>query len=108
MAALAGNDSEPVGRKEYHNMNGSNFMQGWLTLVRSLAMIALILGAFGIMLGIVKPADVPKRVGAVLGIIIALILVPTLLASLWSAISLWQRLALAAIGFGVWQARRSR
>ena len=38
-------------------MSASNFMHGWAVLVGSLAMIALILTAFGIMLGMVKPAD---------------------------------------------------
>ena len=31
-------------------MNGSNFMHAWVVLVGSLAMIALILTAFGLML----------------------------------------------------------
>ena len=44
-------------------MNGSNMMQGWLTLSGSLAIITLVLTAFGIMLGIVKPAEIPKCVG---------------------------------------------
>jgi hypothetical protein len=36
-------------------MTGSNFMQGWVTFAGSLAIIALILTAFGLMLGIVNP-----------------------------------------------------
>ena len=89
-------------------MTGSNFMQGWLTLTGSLAMIALILTAFGIMLGIVKPTDALKRIGAILGIVILLLLIPGILVGVWATIPLWQRLALAAIGMGLWQWRRSR
>jgi len=86
-------------------MNGSNFMQGWLTLTGSLATIALILTAIGIMLGIVKPADALRRVAAILGIVMLLLVLPAILLNIWSALSLWQWLALATIGIGVWQVR---
>jgi hypothetical protein len=89
-------------------MNGSNFMQGWVALAGSLAMIALILTAFGLMLGIVKPADALRRVAAILGIVMLLIVLPAVLVSIWSAMSVWQRLGLAAIGIGVWQWLRPR
>jgi hypothetical protein len=89
-------------------MNGSNIIQGWLTLVGSLATIALILTAFGIMLGIVKPADVPKRIGVILVIVIGFMVVPGILANAWSAISIWQQIALLAIGICVFQLIRPR
>ena len=60
------------------------------------------------MLSIVKPVDVLKYIGAILGIVIGLMLLPGVLVNLWSGMSLWQRLALAAIGIGVWQWQRSR
>ena len=90
-------------------MSESNFMHGWVALTGSLATIALILTAFGLMLGIVKkPADTLKHVGAILGIVIVLMLIPAVLANLWPGIPLWQRIALAAIGLGIWQCRRPR
>jgi hypothetical protein len=89
-------------------MNGSSFMQGWLTLVGSLAIIALVLTAFGIMLGIVKRSDVVNRVGAILGIVIVLMLAPGILAGIWSAMSLWQQIGLVAVGIGVWRLLRLR
>jgi hypothetical protein len=89
-------------------MNGSNFMQGWVALAGSLAMIALILTAFGLMLGIVKPADALRRVGAILGVVMLLMVLPAVLVNLWSGMSLWQRLGMAALGIGVWQWRRPR
>jgi drug/metabolite transporter superfamily protein YnfA len=82
-------------------MIGSNFMQGWVALAGSLAMIALILTAFGLMLGIVKPADAMRRVGAILGIFMLLTVLPAVLVNLWSDMSLWHRLGLAAIVLGV-------
>jgi hypothetical protein len=82
-------------------MNGSNFMQGWVALAGSVATIALILTAFGLMLGIVKPANAMKSIAAILGIVVGLLVVPGILGSAWSAMSLWQQIVLAAIGIGV-------
>ncbi len=89
-------------------MNGSNFMQGWVALTGSVAMIALILTAFGLMLGIVKPSDALRRVAAILGVVMLLLVLPAVLVSIWSSMSLWQRLVLAAIAIGLWQWRRQR
>jgi hypothetical protein len=89
-------------------MNGSSFMHWWINLVGSLATIALILTAFGIMLRIVKPDDVLKRIGAILSIVIVLMLIPGILVSAWSALSLWQQIVLIAIGIGAVQLLRPR
>jgi hypothetical protein len=89
-------------------MNGSNFMQGWVALAGLITMIALILTAFGLMLGIVKPADALRRVGAILGVVMLLMVLPAVLVNLWSGMSVWQRLGLAVLGIAVWQWRRPR
>lgn len=78
----------------------------WVSLTQSLAIIALILTAFGLMLGIVKPADALKHIGAILGIMVLLMLVPDVLMSLWSARSLWQWIGLAAIVIAISRWRR--
>jgi len=87
-------------------MSESNFMHGWVVLLGLLATIALVLMAFGLMLGVVKPADALKHVGAILGIVI--VLSPGMILSAWSGMSLWQQIALVAIGVGVWQWQRLR
>jgi hypothetical protein len=51
-------------------MSESNFMHWWMNLVGSIAIIALILTALGIMVGIAKPADALSRIGATLGAVI--------------------------------------
>ena len=86
-------------------MNGSNFMQGWVSLAGSVATIALILTAFGLMLGIVKPADVFEARGRHPRRRYSFVAAPGILASLWSAIPLWQRIAIVVIGIGIlrWQ-----
>jgi hypothetical protein len=78
----------------------------WVALIQSLAISALILTGLGLMLGVVKPADALKQVGAILGILILLVLIPDAPIKLWSAISLWQWVGLAAIGIVIWQWRR--
>jgi hypothetical protein len=60
------------------------------------------------MLGILKPADALRRVGAILGIVIVLMLIPGVLVSAWSGMSLWQQISLVAIGIGVLQWLRPR
>ena len=89
-------------------MTGSSLMHGWVSILGSLAMIAIILTAFGLMVGIVKPADAVKHIGAIFGIVIGLMVIPGILGSAWSALSLWQQIALIAIGIGVIQLLRPR
>jgi hypothetical protein len=86
----------------------SNLMHEWSVLLGSLGMIALILLAFAIILGMEKPADAMKHGGAILGIIILLMLAPAIIASAWSAIPLWQKAALFVIVVVIWQWRRPR
>jgi hypothetical protein len=80
----------------------------WVTLIQSLAVVALVLTALGLMLGIAKPADALKQVGAILGILIVLMLIPNALMNLWSGIPLWQWVGLAVIGVVVWKWQRPR
>jgi hypothetical protein len=68
-----------------------------MDLFVSLAIIVIIPTALGLMMGIVKPADAPKHIGAILSVVIVLTLIPDVLMSDRSIISLWQRPALAAI-----------
>jgi hypothetical protein len=77
-----------------------------MNLVGSFATIAFILTAFGLMLRIVKPADALKRLGAILGAVIALICIPGILVIAWSGMPLWVKIGLVAIGIGAWQWRR--
>jgi Zn-dependent protease with chaperone function len=105
---LAENDNAFSGRKERYKMSESSLMHGWMSLLGSFATIAIIVTAFGLMLGIVKPADAPKHIGAIMVIVIGLMVVPGILASAWSAMSLWQQIALAAIGVGVFLWLRPR
>jgi hypothetical protein len=89
-------------------MTGPNFMQGWMRLFGLLATMAIILTAFGLMMGIVKPASAMKRLGAIIGIVIALMFIPGILVNAWSSMSLWQQIGLVAIAIAVWRCLRPR
>jgi hypothetical protein len=97
-----------AGRRKYRKMIESHFIHWWLTLVGSRAMIGIILIAFGITLRIVKPADAMKHIGTVLGLVIALMLIPGIVMSAWSGMSLWQKSALVAIVVGILLPMRPR
>jgi hypothetical protein len=79
-----------------------------MDIVGSIAILALIIAAFGLMLGIVKPADTLKRIGTILGSVIALIIAPCILVSAWLGMTLWEKIGLVAIGIVAWQWRRPR
>jgi len=85
-------------------VNAASLMQDWTQLVKSLAAIAIIVTAFGLMLGFTQPAVALKRIAAILGIVAMLLLIPGTLAD----IPLWQWIGLAAIGISIWRWRRAR
>jgi hypothetical protein len=87
-------------------MYETSFMHGCVSLVGSLATIAIIMTALGTILGLVKPADTFKHCEAVVGIAIVIVLIVSAFVGLWSSMSLWQRAVLAAIGFGIWRMRQ--
>src|SRR5580700_4832099 len=107
-AAAVGSNNGLSGREECHTMGELSLMHSWVSLLGSLATIAIILTAIGLMVGIVKPVDAMKSIGAILVIVIGLIVIPGLLWSTWSAMSLWQQLGLAAIGIGILLCLRPR
>ena len=60
------------------------------------------------MLGIVKPADALRRVATILVVVVLLLVLPAVVLSIWSGMSLWQQFALIAIGVCVIQWLRPR
>jgi hypothetical protein len=87
-------------------MDGTVFIHGWAQIVGSLAMIAIIVTALGTMIGLVKPADALKYCGAIAGIAIVLVMLVSVLVSLWLSLSLWQKAIAALAMFTVWWLRK--
>ncbi len=89
-------------------MYGADFIHGCMSILGSLAMIAIIMTALGTIVGFVKPADTLKYCGAIVGIMIVMILLVSVFVGLWSSMSLWQKAVVAVIAFSVWRLRRER
>jgi hypothetical protein len=69
-------------------------------IVGTLATIAIIVAAFGLMLGILKPADAFKRIGVTVGIVIALLILAQVVIAEWLALTIWQQFGVVAVGLG--------
>ena len=82
--------------------------QAWITLVQLFAIVALVLIALGLMLGMIKPADFLKHVGAILCIVITLLLILNALMDLWWTIRLRQGIVLGMLAIAIWQLREAR
>jgi len=86
-------------------MYAAHFIQGCMSILGSLAFIAITLTALATIIGLVKPNDAVKYSFLIAGILIVTILIVSVLVGLWGTMSVWQKLVLAAIGFGVWRLR---
>jgi Ca2+/Na+ antiporter len=89
-------------------MSESGFIVGSMSLLGSFAMIAIVLAALGLMIGVVKPSDALKHIMAILATFILLILILCALMSAWSGMSPWQKIGLAALCVFVGFLRRRR
>ena len=81
---------------------------GWLPILQLLAILSIVAVALGLMLGMVKPGDALKPIGAILVMIIILMLLPGILIGTWSRLLLWQKLGLSAIVAVLWFLRQAQ
>lgn len=71
-------------------------------LVASAAVVAIVVIALGLMIRVIDPSIALRRIGAALGYVIILIMVPPIIVHLWGALTLWQQLGvIAALGVTV-------
>jgi|SRR6185503_3633434 len=90
-------------------MYETDFIQGCMSILGSLATIAIIVTGLGTVVGLVKPADALKYCIVIGGIVIVTALLVSVLVDLWSSMSQCQRIIIAAILFSVlrlWQLQR--
>jgi hypothetical protein len=73
----------------------------WASLLGSAARLAIILTGLGLMIGLVKQAELPRKLGTILGLVVALTILPGIFITAWARMSLWQQLALTVIGIGI-------
>jgi putative effector of murein hydrolase LrgA (UPF0299 family) len=63
--------------------------------ISAAAVVSIVVLALALMVGAVKMDDVARRIGVSLILFVALCLLPSLVLSAWSVMSLWQRFVLA-------------
>lgn len=77
----------------------------WSTRVESAAVIAIVVIAIGLILGMVDARRAYIRIGTVLAILVLLLTLPPVLVSLWHALSFWHSLGWLRY-WGLWGASR--
>lgn len=89
-------------------MDESTLVSGFEAILGAFAAIAIILTGLGTIAGLVKPSDAVKYCGVIAGLVIVLVLFVSVFVGLWSSMTLWQRILLAAILCSVFVLRRER
>jgi hypothetical protein len=79
-----------------------------MSILGSFATIAIIVIAMGTMVRLLTPAEALKYCGVIVGFTIVLVLLVSVLVSLWANMSAWQKIVLAVIALGVWRLRQRR
>jgi len=90
----------------------TSLMQAWAGVVESVALIALIIIAIGIMVRVKKPPDAARHVGTVLCVVILLLILPAIIVNAWSSMTVWQHLGVVILGIvmglSLWAIRQTR
>ena len=63
----------------------------------SAALIAIIVLGLCVMVSVVKPSEVRRHLGVIVGVAILLIMLPAIIVSLWNSMTFGQHLGIAAI-----------
>jgi hypothetical protein len=79
-------------------MNGTNLLSGWVGIAESVALMAIVVLAMFLMVGVVKLGDVLRHLVAIFGVTILLIMLPAIMGSLWSSMTFWQHLGIVILG----------
>jgi hypothetical protein len=90
----------------------TNVMRGWAEIVESFALFAITVLAIGVIVSAVKLSDVLKHLGAILCVTILLLMLPTIIVSAWSSMTIWQHFGIVIlcimIGLSVRAPRQTR
>lgn len=69
----------------------------WNAIVEAGAVIAIVMIAIGFMIGMVDAHRALGRLGAVVGCLVSLLILPPILLSRWHSLSFWQQLGIVAL-----------
>lgn len=75
----------------------NSILSAWNVIVESAALIAIIAIALGLMIGMLDLDRLCRRIGAVLGAVVLLLVLPPILVGIWRSLSVWQELGIVAL-----------
>lgn len=75
----------------------TDILSWWNAILEAAAVIAIVVIAIGLMIGVIDARRAVGRIGAVLGAIVLLLVLPSILLGLWRSLSLWQQLGIIAL-----------
>jgi hypothetical protein len=85
-------------RDVFQNSNGREKMLGiWNGLVGCVALLGIVVIAFGIMLRVMDVSEGLRRLGLVLGCAVLLTLLPSVIVGIWSGLTIWQKIGILTI-----------
>lgn len=90
----------------------SSLMHWWAGIVESVALLATLILAIGLIVSAVKPSNAARHLGTILCVVILLLILPAVMMTAWYSMSFWQHLRIAIlgilIGFSLWASRQKR
>ena len=90
----------------------TNLMRGWDGIVESVALLAVVILALGVLVRVVKPSDAARHLGAILCVVILLLMLPAILVTTWHSMASWQQFGIVALGImivlSLWALRQPR
>ena len=75
----------------------TDILSWWNAILEAAAVIAIVVIAIGLMIGVIDARRAVGRIGAVLGTIVLLLVLPSILLGLWRSLSLWQQLGIITL-----------
>jgi Ca2+/Na+ antiporter len=69
----------------------------WDALVGCMALLGIVVVAFGIMLRVIDVSEGLRRLGLVLGSAILLTVLPAVIVGIWSGLSIWQKIGILTL-----------
>lgn len=80
----------------------NSLLQVWDAVIASAAVIIIVLITLGLMIPVIQPAKAFRRIGATLGCMVVLVMLPPIILHSWFSLSMWQQLGIVVVlGFVV-------
>ena len=71
----------------------------WNAMLISAAVTSIIVIALGLLIRVIEPLKALRRIGATIGCMVILVMLPPIIVHLWHSLSLWQQIGVAFLIF---------